>query len=60
MPRSRLSEPFSESRMLWSRLRRAVRCSAVLPSPNIRSKTTCGFSSIGSGDVGDDQEIVFV
>jgi hypothetical protein len=26
-----------------------ARCSAVLPSPNMRSKTTCGFSSIGSG-----------
>ena len=35
--------------MLWSRLRRAARCSAVLPSPNMRSNTTCGFSSIGSG-----------
>jgi hypothetical protein len=32
----------------------------VLPSPNIRSNTTCGFNSIGSGEVGDDQEIVFV
>ena len=46
--------------MLWSRLRRAARCSVVVPSPNIRSNTTCGFSSIGSGDVGDAHEIVFV
>ena len=46
--------------MLWSRLRRAVRCSAVLPSPNIRSNTTCGLSSIGSGEVGDAHEIVLV
>ncbi len=36
------------------------RCSAVLPSPNMRSNTTCGFSSIGSGWVGEDQEIVLV
>ena len=41
--------PVSESRMLRSRLRRAARCSTVLPSPNMRSNTTCGFSSIGSG-----------
>ena len=52
--------PFSESRMLRSRWRRAARCSAVLPSPNIRSNTTCGLSSIGSGCVGDAHEIVFV
>ena len=32
----------------------------VLPSPNIRSKTTCGFSSIGSGDVGVAHEMVLV
>jgi hypothetical protein len=28
-------------------------------SPNIRSKTTRGFTSIGSGVVGVDQQIVF-
>jgi hypothetical protein len=58
--RMRVRLPVSESRMLLSRLRRAARSSDVLPSPNIRSKTTCGLSSIGSGEVGDAQEIVFV
>ena len=42
------------------RCRRAARSSAVLPSPNIRSNTTCGLSSIGSGFVGVDHEMQFV
>jgi hypothetical protein len=46
--------------MLLSRFRRMARCSGVLPSPNIRSKTTCGFSSIGSGEVGVAHEMVLV
>ena len=29
--------------------RRAARISGVAPLPNSRSKTACGFSSIGSG-----------
>ena len=37
---------------------RARRCASVLPSPNRRSNTTCGLFSIGSGTVGDFQEIV--
>ena len=52
--------PLIESRMLWLRSRRATRCSGVLPLPNMRSNTTCGFNSIGNGVVGDDQAIVFV
>jgi hypothetical protein len=31
----------------------------VLPSPNSRSKTTCGLFSMGSGDFGPCHEIVF-
>ena len=50
----------SESRMLRSSCRRAARSSAVLPSPNMRSNTSCGFSSIGSGVVGVDHEMLFV
>jgi hypothetical protein len=46
--------------MLWFRSRRAMRSSGVLPLPNMRSNTTWGFSSIGSGVVGDAQAIVFV
>jgi hypothetical protein len=38
---------------------RASRSSALLPSPNSRSKTTRGFASCGSGFVGPDQEIEF-
>ena len=56
--RDRLSP--SESRMLRSRCRRAARCSAVLPSPNNRSNTTCGFSSIGSGWLALTHEIELV
>ena len=52
--------PLIESRMLWLRSRRATRCSGVLPLPNMRSNTTCGFNSIGNGVVGDAQAIVFV
>jgi hypothetical protein len=37
-----------------------MRCSGVLPLPNMRSTTTCGFSSIGSGVDADALEIVFV
>ena len=32
---------------------------ALLPSPNSRSKTTCGLASCGSGLVGPDQETEF-
>ena len=39
--------------------RRSMRSSGVPPAPNRRSKITCGLRSIGSGDVGDDHEIVF-
>ena len=46
--------------MLWLRWRRSARCSAVLPLPNMRSNTTCGFSSIGNGVVGEAQAIVLV
>ena len=46
--------------MLRSCSRRAARSSAVLPSPNMRSKVTCGFSSIGSGVDGVDHEMLFV
>ena len=46
--------------MLRSSCRRAARSSAVPPSPNMRSKTSCGFSSIGSGVVGVDHEMLFV
>ena len=49
-----------ESRMLRFRSRRAVRSSGEAPSPNMRSNTTCGFSSIGSGFVGEAQAIVLV
>ena len=38
--------------MLLSCCLRARRCAALLPSPNSRSKTTCGLFSIGSGSVG--------
>ena len=44
--------PVTESRILVSRSRRARRNSGELPSPNIRSNTTCGLISIGSGRVG--------
>ena len=47
-----------------SRLRdcclRASLSSAVLPSPNNFSNSTCGLCSIGSGSVGVFQEIVLV
>jgi len=52
--------PLTESRMLASRSRRALRISGELPSPNIRSNTTCGLISIGSGRLGADQEMVLV
>ena len=35
--------------MLWLCFMRCARTSGVEPLPNRRSKTTCGFSSIGSG-----------
>ena len=38
----------------------SCRCSAVPVPPNSRSNTMRGFSSIGTGVVGDDQEIVFM
>ena len=46
--------------MLRSSRLRAERSSGLPPSPNSRSNTTCGLRSIGSGEVGDDQEIEFV
>ena len=46
--------------MLRSRCAARGALLGVLPSPNMRSNTTCGFSSIGSGVVGVDHEIVFV
>jgi hypothetical protein len=46
--------------MLLSRSRRIWRSSGELPSPNIRSNTTCGLISIGRGRVGDCQEMVLV
>jgi hypothetical protein len=50
----------TESRMLRSSCRRAARSSAVPPSPYMRSNTSCGFSSIGSGVEGVDHEMLFV
>jgi hypothetical protein len=41
----------------------SMRCSrscALAPSPNIRSNTTRGLISIGSGDVGVRHEMVFM
>ena len=35
-----------------------LRSSALAPSPKSRSKTTRGFISMGSGSVGEPQEIV--
>jgi hypothetical protein len=35
--------------MLRLSFMRCARTSGVAPDPNRRSKTTCGFSSIGSG-----------
>ncbi len=45
--------------MLACVCRRSMRSSGVPPAPNRRSKMTCGLRSIGSGEVGDDHEIVF-
>ena len=50
----------TESRMLRSSRIRARRCAAVPGRPNIRSNTTRGLISIGSGVVGVCQEIVFM
>ena len=49
----------TESRMLRSSRTWPRRCSGVPPSPNMRSNTTRGFTSIGSGVVGVRHEIVF-
>jgi hypothetical protein len=60
-PRFRRATSFStESRIERSVRLLAARASGVLPSPNSRSNTTCGFRSIGRGDVGEDQAIEFV
>jgi hypothetical protein len=56
----RAMSPITESKMLRSSRLRAARSSGVLPSPNSRSNTTCGLRSIGSGEVGEDQEIELV
>ena len=48
----------TESRMLRSCCLRDRRCAALVPSPNRRSKTTCGLFSIGSGSVALRQEMV--
>ena len=50
----------TESRMLAFCFRPASRSSGLVPSPNRRSKATRGFTSVGSGCVGDDQEMEFV
>ena len=44
--------------MLLSCFFRERRCAELLPSPNSRSKTTCGLFSMGSGSVGVRQEMV--
>src|SRR2546425_1343193 len=49
-----------ESRMLRLCFMRAARTSGVAPLPNSRSKTTCGFNSIGSGVVAVFHEMEFV
>ena len=48
------------SRMLRFSCIRASRCAGVPAPPNMRSNTTRGFVSIGSGDVGPAHEIVFM
>ena len=50
----------TESRMLRCCSRRRALSSALPPEPNILSKTTWGLISIGSGRVGEDQEMVLV
>ena len=46
--------------MLASCFARAVRCAAVPGRPNSRSNTTRGLISIGTGDVSDAHEMVFM
>ena len=50
----------TESRMLWSACIRAMRSADVPERPNMRSNTTRGFTSIGSGVVGPCHEIVLM
>lgn len=46
--------------MLAFCLRPASRSSVLVPSPNSRSKTTRGFTCVGSGWVGEDHDTEFV
>ena len=55
-----LRSPATKSSRLRSVRIRARRSSAVLPPPNIRSNTTRGLISIGSGVVGVCQLSVFM
>jgi hypothetical protein len=48
----------TESSMLCFARRRAMRCSGVPGSPNMRSKVTCGFTDTGSGLWSSYQDIV--
>src|SRR5690242_19319488 len=50
----------TESRMLAFCLRPVSRSSVLAPSPNRRSNATRGFTSVGSGCVGELQEMEFV
>ena len=55
---SELTSPITESSRLSDCSRRARRRASVLPSPNNRSKTTCGLFCIGNGEVAFCHEIV--
>ena len=52
--------PVTQSWMLEFFRSSARRSAALPPSPNIRSKTTRGFASVGIGVVGDVQDSVFM
>src|SRR5262245_64044121 len=61
-PSERRRSPASaeiESRMLFSCLTRTARLAAVPACPNSRSNTVRGLISIGSGEVGELQAMVF-